>query len=321
MTPHAIKIVVIVLTLSTASQAAGVVAIKPAIAPLLAGFAAHSSYARGFESAVNVLKDVARWDKPTIWNAENRVTRVVEPALPSPLEHIRVSGAQFALGLMAAPKTFKDHELSLAGSVSAETLEALRAAALASEKNRALRKTLQNVQSTVGTVDLNDARSIEASAKLLSILYENASDTFDRPDVLAGKFVPRPASFKKESIKEWTVANGIIRARTKSYHLKAGIRYSYQQDITDIARALRADMSRAVARGDIPEGKYSVRTSRFNQGESLTIELHGYRAPPKTKDSLRDALREMAERYVGGWDYNGPGDPMSGGTYVNVNIW
>lgn len=50
-----------------------------------------------------------------------------------------------------------------------------------------------------------------------------------------------------------------------------GDKYEQGLDITEIAKRLRKEIKAGVKAGDLPKCKYSVRTSRYNMGQSLSV--------------------------------------------------
>jgi hypothetical protein len=59
----------------------------------------------------------------------------------------------------------------------------------------------------------------------------------------------------------------------KAHNYLVGSRYERSLDITDIAKRIRKEIKTLVANGQLPKGKYSVRTDRYSGGQSLSLKL------------------------------------------------
>jgi hypothetical protein len=64
-------------------------------------------------------------------------------------------------------------------------------------------------------------------------------------------------------------------------------------DITDIAKAIRKDIRKAIKDGKLPTMKTSVRTSRFSGGQSLTVEIKSFDGAIHTEDYLRQITADQ----------------------------
>ena len=52
-----------------------------------------------------------------------------------------------------------------------------------------------------------------------------------------------------------------------------GSKYDLNMDVTEIATHLRKEIKAALAAGELPKGKYSVRVRRFSGGEAIDVAV------------------------------------------------
>jgi len=63
------------------------------------------------------------------------------------------------------------------------------------------------------------------------------------------------------------------------YEVSYGDKYEKGLDIKEIAKRMRVDIKRAVADGELPDEKYSVRIRRFSGGQSMDVTIKTWDGP------------------------------------------
>ena len=74
------------------------------------------------------------------------------------------------------------------------------------------------------------------------------------------------------------IDNKIIPPKIKAYEVNensTGTKYAATKDmdIKDIAKLIRADIKASIKAGQIPDGKYAVKISRYSMGQSLDVSI------------------------------------------------
>ncbi|MCP3961265.1 MAG: hypothetical protein GY719_25750 [bacterium] len=114
------------------------------------------------------------------------------------------------------------------------------------------------------------------------------------PEPVTAHRARKPDAQDRENSRTWT-----------------GDRFDRDRDLRDTAKLIRGDIAAAVKAGDLPRGQYSVRLSRYSQGQSIdvrVIELHQpvlVANPARVRQDDRQAPREPIEPL-----YSAPGQAI-----------
>lgn len=91
------------------------------------------------------------------------------------------------------------------------------------------------------------------------------------------------------------MTNVIDFTATQKARRGEGARYVSGMNIVDIAKAIRAEIKELVKAGELPAGKYSVKTSRYSGGQSLSITVKAIALNVMNAERLLEIERVKAE--------------------------